>query len=169
MALVDFLERKKELARTLFTEAELKIITKQTIGISLSQSEKNVLSRSIRKKLQCIKECALYQDEFSLKKAQGSKRIIHDVLEHLKQNKEIHKIYLFGSFLRKDFDEQSDIDLAVEFRNISEKEATNFLIKNYAYASEQIDLSVYNSLPQKIKDEIQKNGRCIYENTGEDN
>lgn len=60
---MDFLERKKELSRTIFTKAELNIIKKQTIGINLSQTERNVLSRSIRKKLQCVKEYAIYQEE----------------------------------------------------------------------------------------------------------
>lgn len=166
MALIDFLERKKELARTIFTEAELKIIQKQTIGLALSQSEKNVLSRSIRKKLQCIKECSIYQEEFLLKKAQGTKRKISDATNYLSKQKGVERIYLFGSFLTHNFNLRSDVDIAVKFRNISVKEATKFLIESSAYISEKIDLSVYNNLPEKIQKEIDENGRCIFENTG---
>ena len=55
MELLDSLKADKD-SRKIFGSKELKIIEKQLMGIKLTQSEKNRLSRDIRKKLRFIKE-----------------------------------------------------------------------------------------------------------------
>jgi hypothetical protein len=55
MGLLELL-KKSENARKIFGKRELKIIEKQMLGVNLTQSEKNRLSRDIRKKLEFIKE-----------------------------------------------------------------------------------------------------------------
>ena len=57
-------------ARKIFGKRELKIIQKQMLGIKLTQSEKNRLSRDIRKKLIFIQEISKYSKEFDLKYGQ---------------------------------------------------------------------------------------------------
>ena len=75
MSFLEFLKLNKD-ARKVFGERELKIIEKQLYGINLTQSEKNRLSRDIRKKLDFIKEAARFSDEFKLKKAGIIKSIV---------------------------------------------------------------------------------------------
>ena len=67
MNLIDFLKKSKD-SRKIFGAGELKIIEKQLLGINLTQSEKNRLSRDIRKKLGFIKEASRFEEEFILKK-----------------------------------------------------------------------------------------------------
>ena len=55
--LLNFL-KSNENARKIFGERELKIIEKQLLGVNLTQSEKNRLSRDIRLKFNFIKETA---------------------------------------------------------------------------------------------------------------
>ena len=54
MSLIQFLKKENN-ARKIFGKRELKIIEKQLFGLNLTQSEKNRLSRDIRKKLEFIK------------------------------------------------------------------------------------------------------------------
>ena len=90
MNLIQFL-KTNENSRKIFGEREIKIIEKQINGISLTQSEKNRLSRDIRRKLQFIKEISKFENEFDLKKAQSIKEIIQEakeiILEHPFKNK----------------------------------------------------------------------------------
>ena len=67
MNLTNLLKSNKD-ARKIFGERELKIIEKQMLGINLTQSEKNRLSRDIRPKFEFIKESARFSEEFELKK-----------------------------------------------------------------------------------------------------
>ena len=53
-SLLQFLRENKN-ARKIFGERELKIIEKQLIGVDLTQSEKNRLSRDVREKFKFIK------------------------------------------------------------------------------------------------------------------
>ncbi|MBU1973972.1 MAG: hypothetical protein KKH52_01090, partial [Nanoarchaeota archaeon] len=80
MALLNFLQ-KNELSRKIFGKRELKIIEKQLRGISLTQSEKNRLSRDIRLKFEFIKDCSRFQDEFKLKKSSINKKLIEEARE----------------------------------------------------------------------------------------
>ena len=84
-------------ARRIFGKREIKIIEKQLMGVALTQSEKNRLSRDVRKKLEFIRKAARFEDEFGLKKGAEIKRIIDDskdVLLSDPMSRKIEKIFL---------------------------------------------------------------------------
>lgn len=165
MSLLSFL-RKNELARRVFGRRELKIIEKQLLGINLTQSEKNRLSRDIRKKLEFIRAIARFEEEFALKKGAETKTKIEEVKEIILRdilNPKIKAVILFGSFVENTFTFHSDLDFAVIFDVISLKEATLFRKRVLGKAPEKADIQVYNLLPDKIKKEIGQKGRILYE------
>ena len=164
MNLINFLKENKN-ARKVFGVREIKIIEKQLNGINLSQSEKNRLSRDIRKKLEFIKEVSKFEEEFSLKKANEIKKKIEEakntILEHPLKSR-IKKIMLFGSVLNNSLTFRSDIDLAVLFNKISIKEATLFRAQISGKVSDKIDVQVFNTLPEKLKESILKDNKVLY-------
>jgi predicted nucleotidyltransferase len=164
MNLIQFL-KNNENTRKIFGERELKIIEKQLNGIALTQSEKNRLSRDIRKKLDFIREISLFENEFELKKSSEIKKIIEEakktILDH-PLNHKIKKIILFGSAVENKLTFRSDIDIAVVFDNISEKEATIFKTQIAGRVSDRVDIQVFNILPEKIKKTILKNNKVLY-------
>lgn len=164
MNLIQFL-KKNENTRKIFGQRELKIIEKQLNGINLTQSEKNRLSRDIRKKFQFMGEISKFKDEFELKKAKIVKDVINEakeeILEHPLRNK-IKKILLFGSVVKNEISIRSDIDIAVEFDKISSREAISFRKRISGKVSNRLDIQVYNHLPAKIKKEINKSHRILY-------
>ncbi|HLD14973.1 MAG TPA: nucleotidyltransferase domain-containing protein [Candidatus Nanoarchaeia archaeon] len=164
MSFLEFLKLNKD-ARKVFGERELKIIEKQLYGINLTQSEKNRLSRDIRKKLDFIKEAARFSDEFKLKKAGIIKSIVEEarviILNSNLFNK-IRRIILYGSAVENQLTFKSDIDITVEFSEISLREATTFRKSVLGKTNPRVDVQVYNYLPQKIKKEIESKGKVIY-------
>jgi predicted nucleotidyltransferase len=166
MDLIQFL-KTNENSRRIFGERELKIIEKQSDGINLTQSEKNRLSRDIRKKLQFIKEISKFEDEFDLKKAQSIKSIIQEaretILKHFLKNK-IRKILLFGSFIENKLTIKSDIDIAVEFSDTTKKQAFDFRREVSGQLPDKVDIQVFNFLPEKVKQNILKNNRILFKN-----
>lgn len=164
MNLIQFLKSNKD-ARKIFGERELKIIEKQLNGINLTQSEKNRLSRDIRKKLQFMKEISKFSNEFELKKSSSIKAFIEEaketILNHSLRDK-INEIILFGSFVENKMTFNSDLDIAVKFSKITKKEAFDFRKNISGNVSGKIDIQVFNVLPEKVKREIEKKGRIIY-------
>jgi len=163
MNLLDFL-KSDENARKIFGERELKIIGKQLYGINLTQSEKNRLSRDIRKKFEFIRAASKFSEEFELKKGEIIKKIIEEAKKAILDDiffKKVRKIVLYGSAIKKELTFRSDIDISVEFSEISLKEATLFRKRMLGMADERVDIQVYNSLPKKIKQEIDK-GKILY-------
>lgn len=163
MDLIQFLKRNEN-ARKIFGKRELIIIKKQLLGVRLTQSEKNRLSRDIRKKLEFIKEISSYGADFQLKKGSKIKEEINYIKEHILDSEyslRIKKIYLFGSTVDNLRTLRSDIDIAVEFDEIDAEKAVKFEIK-FSY-NEKIDVKVYNILPEKIKKEVDEKGKVIYE------
>ena len=61
------------------------------------------------------------------------------------------------------FEAYSDIDLAVVFDNIGQGEAFLFRKRLLGNCPDNVDVQVYNILPDKIKSEIDKKGSVIYE------
>jgi len=166
MGLLDIIKKNKSV-RKIFGKAELEIIERQLLGINLTQSEKNRLSRDIRKKLEVIKELSIFQDEFGLKKGAHIKEMVEDAKEVILESKhltKIKRIILFGSTTENQRSFRSDIDIAVEFDSIDKKEATEFRIKTLGKVSNMVDIQVYNILPDKIKKEIEEKGRVLYKN-----
>ena len=164
MNIINFLKSNKN-TRKIFGKRELKIIEKQLYGINLTQSEKNRLSRDIRKKFEFIKEISNFSEEYDLKKSALIKKIIQETKEIILQDrdsKRIDKIILFGSTVENKLTFRSDIDIAVLFNKINKKEATLFRTRISGRVSDKIDIQVFNFLPDKIKNEIKK-GKVIYQ------
>lgn len=166
MDLIQFL-KTNENTRKVFGKRELKIIEKQVNGIHLTQSERNRLSRDIRKKFQFIKEAFRFSDEFNLKKASSIKSLIQEakeiILEHPLRNK-IKKIILFGSAIENKLTSKSDIDIAIEFSDINKKQSFDFRKNISGKLPEKADIQIFNVLPEKVKKEIKNKGRVIYKN-----
>jgi len=165
MQFLQFLKINKN-ARKIFGIRELKIIEKQLNGIALTQSEKNRLSRDIRKKLEFIREICHFENEFQLKKASNINYLIEETKEVILESKlshKIKKIILFGSAVENKLSFHSDIDISVEFDSIDKKEAGKFRVYVLGRVNDKIDVQVYNTLPNKIKKEINKKGRILYQ------
>mgnify|MGYP002640812934 CR=1 FL=1 len=163
MSIIRFLKENKD-CRKLFGKRELSIIEKQLRGINLTQSEKNRLSRDIRKKLLVIKELSKYEQEFALKKGKENKELIQETILRIKETElfpKIKRIVLFGSAIDKELTLMSDIDIAVEFDEIDEEKALKFCSRVGGFSS-RLDVQVYNLLPDKIKNQINKKGKIIY-------
>jgi predicted nucleotidyltransferase len=166
MSLIKLLE-DDENSRKIFGKREIKIIEKQLFGVNLTQSEKNRLSRDIRKKFEFISKVSRYRDEFDLKKGFEIDKIIEETKEMILKDvlyQKIKRIILYGSVVENKLTLHSDIDFAVEFTKTNLKESTIFRKRILGKTNKRADIQVYNELPKKIKDEIDKKGRIIYEN-----
>ncbi|MFO8016759.1 MAG: nucleotidyltransferase domain-containing protein [Candidatus Woesearchaeota archaeon] len=166
MGLLKFLKSDKN-TRKVFGKREVRIIEKQLLGINLTQSEKNRLSRDIRKKLDFINEAARFSDEFGLKKGALIKSMIEEAKEVILEEtdpKRIKRIILFGSAAENQLTFRSDIDISVEFFDISLEEATAFRIRVSGRVNSRVDIQVYNHLPEKIRKEIKTKGKILYSN-----
>jgi len=164
MGLLNFIKKNKN-ARKIFGNRELKIIEKQLMGVKLTQSEKNRLSRDIREKFKFIKEVGNFEDEFNLKRSKIIKDMIEEALEVIKEDhlfRKVKKILLFGSTVDNERTFRSDIDIGVEFDDIDLKEATKFRIRIGGKLPDEIDIQVFNILPRKIKKSILENNRILY-------
>lgn len=171
LSLKEFLKSNKN-ARKIFGNKELEIVFKQLDGITLTQSEKNRLSRDIRPKLEFIKQISNFKGEFKLKKKQEIKKKIEKAVnvilnDELKNN--IKAILLFGSFADNSFTKRSDIDICVVFRKINLKDATEFRIRVSGELPEKVDVQVFNILPQKVKKDIARNHKVLYKDKDYDN
>jgi predicted nucleotidyltransferase len=160
------LVRRNENLRKIFGKRELVIIQKQLLGVKLTQSEKNRLSRDIRKKLEAIKELANFSSEFDLKHGAEIKTIANEAREAIINSKylsKITRIVLFGSSADNTRTLKSDIDIAVEFSRITKEEAVKFRLDIMRKVNNMADIQVYNVLPNKLKKEISLKGKVLYE------
>ncbi len=152
--------------RKLFGKREIEIIEKQLLGINLTPSEKTRLSRDIRKKFKAIKMLAHFQGEFELKQGAEIRRIIEETKETILNTEyfsKIKRIILFGSSINKTRTLLSDVDISIEFSKIEKTEASKFRLRIISLASKNIDIQIYNFLPDKIKKQIDENGKTIYQ------
>lgn len=161
--LIDVIKESREI----FGKREIEIVDKQINGITLTQTEKNVLSRSIRKKLELVKKLSKYSDEFNLKFNAGNTKIIDESINTIKSRINPKAILLFGSLQKRDNTKFSDIDLCIVLgRNVSKKEATEILLEISGRLNNKIDISIYENLPDKVKYEILTNNRILYKTEG---
>lgn len=154
-------------ARKIFGKAELKIIEKQAWGVRLSQSEKNRLSRDIRRKLVFIQEASRFSDEFRLKKGAALRTKIGTILDTLQSDplfSKVKTVWLFGSSVTRKRAPGSDVDVAVEFSKVDRKTAFDFRRRILGNFGEDVDLQVENFLPEEVKAEIRK-GTVLYDRT----
>ena len=164
MNLLTFLKKNKHTIK-IFGQRELKIIEKQLLGINLTQSEKNRLSRDIRKKFEFIGKVTPFEEGFKLKKGAEIKKIVMETKAVILDDilfERIKKIILYGSAVENKLTFRSDIDIAVVFDKINLKGATLFRKRVLGRSPERVDIQVYNILPLKMKKEIDKKGRLLY-------
>ncbi len=148
--------------RKIFGKRELKIIEKQMMGVDLTQSEKNRLSRDIRKKLEVVKELARFSDSFKLKKGVEVKRIINDTILILYSEKNVKKIYLYGSSVSGSRTLCSDIDIAVSLGKLSSRDSTLFRKHVLRKVHPQVNVQVLETLPENIRKDILRSGKIVY-------
>lgn len=164
--MLEFLKENKN-TRKIFGRKELKIIEEQLKGINLTQSEKNRLSRDIRPKFEFIKECSRFSEKFKLKKGAVTKEKIKQAKQEILNDKlrnNISQIILFGSFVKKEFMYESDIDLAVKFKKkLNSRQATLFRKRVLANVADQMDIQVFGNLPKRIQEDINKTGKIIFQ------
>ena len=163
MSLLSFLKSSKG-ARKVFGSAELKIVEKQLLGLNLTQSEKNRLSRDVRKKFEFIKDVARFSGEFGLKKGGDIRAMVEDARGVILKDKlsgKIKQVLLFGSAVENKLSFKSDVDIAVKFDDISFEDATLFRKRVSGRVNSRVDVQVYNCLPRKLKLEIDKKGRVL--------
>lgn len=156
MSLLRFLKQNPN-ARKVFGRRELKIIEKQLLGVPLTQSEKNRLSRDIRKKFEFISRVSRFEDEFKLKKGTEIRKMVNEAKQIILDDplhKKIKQIILFGSATYNKLTLTSDIDIAVRFDNVSLRDATLFRKRISGKVPGRIDVQVYNHLPDNIKRQI---------------
>lgn len=164
MNLLDTLKKDKNIRR-IFGERELKIIEKQLLGVRLKPSEKTRLSRDIRKKFEAINSLMPFSKDFNLKHGLLIKEIISEAREVILESKyfsRIKRIILFGSAAENQLLIDSDIDITVEFNQITKEESLQFRLDISRKVSKKIDIQVYNILPDKIKKEIDTKGKILY-------
>jgi len=158
--------KKDQNIRRIFGKRELVIIAKQLLGVKLTKSETTRLSRDIRKKFLAIESLSNFKNEFNLKKGAEIRDKIEEAKEIISETKfftKIKRIILFGSAVENKLTLNSDIDIAVDFNNISKTEAILFRKEVLGKLNDKIDVQVYNILPRKLKLEINEKGRIIYE------
>ncbi|HLC95722.1 MAG TPA: nucleotidyltransferase domain-containing protein [Candidatus Nanoarchaeia archaeon] len=172
LSLRNLLKNNKE-ARRIFGEKELKIVIKQLEGITLTQSEKNRLSRDIRPKLQFIKELIPFDKEFELKKGQHYQGYIGMAVSAILQDelaKNVLAILLFGSRAGGIVSIRSDVDVCVVLnKEISSQETTKFRLRILRDLPDKFDVQIFNVMPQKIKRAIAANHRILYRSSEFDN
>src|SRR5690349_1140504 len=125
MELIELVKKNPNL-RKIFGKRELIIMQKQLLGIRLTQSERNRLSRDVRKKLEVIKTLSQFSSEFGLKHGAEVKNRVEEVKQIILKSSYFHKIkkiVLFGSTVDNTRTFKSDIDISVEFFNIDVKGA----------------------------------------------
>ena len=167
MSILNLINKNANL-RKIFGKRELVIIQKQLLGVQLKNSEKTRLSRDIKKKLEAIKEIAKFGSEFGLKKGAEIKKRVGGAKEIILQNRLssfIKRIMLFGSAAENRLTLSSDIDIAVEFINVTKEDANRFRREVMGNVDEKVDVQVYNFLPNKIKKEILNKRKVLYEQT----
>ena len=159
MSLIDEIKKNPDI-RKILGKREIEIVEKQVLGVKLTPSERTRLSRDIRKKFQAIKKLCLYENQLELKQGSEIKRIVDDVKSEIVKDKRVKGIYLFGSSVDGTRRINSDIDIAVEFDKITNKESV--LFRKEMIVDQKVQISVYNTLPKKIKEEIENKGRIIW-------
>lgn len=171
LKLKEFLKANRN-SRKVFGKKELEIIAKQLDGITLTQSEKNRLSRDIKPKFEFIKEASKFNDEFELKKDADSLRLIDKAVQLILNDElkgKVKAVLLFGSHVRGIVTKRSDIDICVVFDDIEREEADRFRIRILGNFSIKMDIQVFNILPQKIKRSIARSHKVLYKKRDFDN
>lgn len=139
----------------LLTAIEKKIIKKQLLGATMTQTERNRLT-TIRKKLRAVQLLAPFSENLVLKRKYLFKKMLEESIFIIKQFPGVKRILLFGSHITGSPRLDSDIDLAVVFESITKNEAKIFMKSIIGKIPEKVDLRIYNFLPENVKQEVDK-------------
>lgn len=152
MKLMDAIMDREQI---LLTTIEKKIIKKQLLGATMTQTERNRLT-TIRKKLRAVQLLAPFSESLVLKRKYIFKKILDESIFIIKQFPGVKRILLFGSHVTGSPRLDSDIDLAVVFESITKDGAKIFMKNIIGRIPEQVDLRIYNFLPEKVKQEVDR-------------
>lgn len=89
---------------------------------------------------------------------------LEEVLKPFLKNKGVIKASLFGSSVRNDYDDKSDIDLLIELnedKSLLDLIALNIELEELL--NHKVDLITYDSIHPKLKESILKEQKIIYE------
>ena len=91
--------------------------------------------------------------------------IDRDRLEKLCQKYEIQRLALFGSVIRDDFGDDSDVDILVEFQPEAKVGLSFFSLQKELslLLGRQVDLSTTGFLSPRIRDKVAGEARPVYE------
>jgi len=96
----------------------------------------------------------------------GKLDIKQDIFLDIIKKYDLEKVYVFGSVLREDFTEKSDLDLLIVFRNGKEKSLFDLIdLKNELedLVGRKVDIVEEEALINPYrKEEILKNAKVIY-------
>lgn len=94
------------------------------------------------------------------------KQKIVQKIRSLDKDDKIEFIVLFGSYLTKNYNSFSDIDMAI-FYDDSKDERFKFRVKVSGELPNKYDIQIFQDLPLFIRDEIIKKGKIIYKKSFE--
>jgi predicted nucleotidyltransferase len=80
---------------------------------------------------------------------------------------DVHRVILFGSRAREDYNDRSDIDLAIEAPKIEQKKWLDltYQLEEKLDTLLSIDIVRLEKAPQELKERINKEGEVLYERT----
>ncbi len=163
------LERLLELpeARKVLGAREIAIVRRQLLGLPLTQSERNRLSRDIRAKFRFIAACReLAPDELELKSGQTIKRIIDKSVCAIQEDEvfpDVLAIVLFGSYADGTAIWRSDVDIGILFREEPSSESgTKALLRLYGELPKKVEVTIINHLPIRIRATLARNHKVLW-------
>ena len=83
--------------------------------------------------------------------------IINKITREIAKIKNIDAIYLFGSSARREQNKNSDIDLCI-IGKLNKEEKTNL----FSFASEKIDICLFNEIPIFIQIRVFSEGKLLF-------
>ena len=130
---------------SILTERENEIIKKKLKGLSLTQNESNILSKSVRPKLREISKINAYVLLDKLEYNQIAKSIENKIKKLVLENmKDVKALLIYGSAIQTNYKDYNDIDLLI----ITNKKTWNSLgdkynlIMNLAELAKKINLDL---------------------------
>jgi predicted nucleotidyltransferase len=94
------------------------------------------------------------------------RRGLEEKLSEICRKNDIVFLAVFGSFVRKEQNRKSDIDVAIEFDRNSEKTLLDLVhVENELSRvfKRKVDLGIFSSLNPRIMEDVKKEARVIYE------
>ncbi len=133
----------------ILTNRENQIISKKIKGLSLTQNESNILSKTIRPKLSKIIQIdakgILHKLEYSQKGRAIEEKIKEIILTNMKN---VEAIVLCGSAIQTNYKEYNDIDVIIAINKVLEKKDKSSLISKIREEAQKkgvtLDIQIYS-------------------------